>query len=50
MYPLIEDPEIGWIQRTGYPSWMQPKRDLDVDDDEIEYDYEEDLDGYCDEE
>ena len=32
MYPLIEDPEIGWIQRTGYPSWMQE------DDQEEEYD------------
>ena len=22
----MEHPEITWIQRTGYPSWMQPKR------------------------
>ena len=23
MYPMLEHPEIGWIERTGYPSWMQ---------------------------
>ena len=23
MYPIIDDPEIGHIQRTGYPSWME---------------------------
>lgn len=22
MYPMIEHPEIGHIQRTGYPGWM----------------------------
>lgn len=20
---MLEHPEIGWIERTGYPSWMQ---------------------------
>ena len=43
MPTMLEHPEISWIERTGYPSWMQPKRDLDVDKDEDE---EEDLDGY----
>lgn len=23
MYRGLEHPEIGWIERTGYPSWMQ---------------------------
>ena len=23
MYPVYDHPEIGWIERTGYPSWMQ---------------------------
>lgn len=46
MLPILEHPEIGWIERTGYPSWMQRKRDLDVDED---YE-EEDLDGYSNEE
>lgn len=22
---MLEHPEIGWIERTGYPSWAQPK-------------------------
>ena len=28
---MLEDPEIGWIERTGYPSYMQ-------EDDREEYD------------
>lgn len=23
MWVCLEHPEIGWIERTGYPSWMQ---------------------------
>lgn len=45
MFPMLEHPEIGHIERTGYPSWIKD-RDLDVDDD---YE-EEDLDGYSNEE
>lgn len=26
---MLEHPEIGWIERTGYPSWMQPCEDED---------------------
>lgn len=26
----MQHPEIDWIERTGYPSWMQPK-DPDYD-------------------
>lgn len=47
MYPMLEHPEIGWIERTGFPSWMQ-ERDEDGDeddflndDDELEGDYDE---------
>jgi hypothetical protein len=37
---MLEHPEIGWIERTGYPSWMQPKnQDPDCEDD---WDYEDD--------
>ena len=25
----LEHPEIAWIERTGYPSWMQPREDED---------------------
>lgn len=28
---ILEHPEIAWIERTGYPSWMQ---DDDGDDDD----------------
>ena len=24
---MLEHPEIGWIERTGYPSWMQPGKE-----------------------
>ena len=26
---ILEHPEITWIERTGYPSWMQPEEDED---------------------
>ena len=32
---MLEHPEIGWIERTGYPSWMQEKEDYDVDEDAL---------------
>lgn len=32
VYRDLEHPEIAWIERTGYPSWMQ-ERDRDEDDD-----------------
>ena len=28
---MLEHPEIGWIERTGYPSWLQDKGDPDGD-------------------
>lgn len=31
-YSDLEHPEIGWAERTGYPSWMQG------DEDECEFD------------
>lgn len=40
MYPMIQDPEIDWIERTGYPSWMQ-ERDEDGDEDDY-FDHEMD--------
>lgn len=40
MREMLEHPEIGWIERTGYPSWAQPKES----DDEGEQ-KEEDDDG-----
>ena len=37
MMPL-EHPEIGWIERTGYPSWIQGEDNEDGDEDRF---YEE---------
>ena len=31
---MLEHPEIGWIERTGYPSWMQG---CEPDDDDRAY-------------
>lgn len=28
---MLEHPEIGWIERTGYPSWMQVREEEDDD-------------------
>ena len=25
---MLEHPEIGWIERTGYPSWLQEKKEV----------------------
>lgn len=36
---MLEHYEIGWVLRTGYPSWMQPEDD-DFDQDAY--------DAYCD--
>ena len=33
--PMLEHPEIGWIERTGYPSWMQEDNEPTVDLDEL---------------
>ena len=37
---MEEHPEIGWIERTGHPSWMQ-EDDLDDFDDYEDRAYEE---------
>ena len=31
MGEILEHPEITWIERTGYPSWAQPKDDEEDD-------------------
>ena len=41
-FDVPDHPEISWIERTGYPSWMQETEDLDEDDfEEPEVDYED---------
>lgn len=42
MFNDLEHPEIGWIERTGYPSWMQEREESEPDEDEA---YEEWRDG-----
>ena len=47
MKGMLEHPEIGWIERTGYPSWMQGDDewdDTDCEDDDFwdDDDWEED--------
>lgn len=32
---FMQHPEITWVERTGYPSWMNPKED-DYDQDAYE--------------
>ena len=33
---MLEHPEIGWIERTGYPSWLQEKKEEQEDEQEEE--------------
>lgn len=33
---MLQHPEIDWIEKTGYPSWMQEEEVLNDEDDEIE--------------
>ena len=29
---MLEHPEIGWYERTGYTSWMLQEREIEDDD------------------
>ena len=42
-FDVPDHPEISWIERTGYPSWMQETEDLEEEEDfeEPEVDYED---------
>ena len=44
MYRGLQHPEIDWIERTGYPSWMQEDNEPDDYDDYIDRCYEENRD------
>lgn len=39
---MLEHPEIGWIEQTGYPSWAQ-ERDV-LEEDGVEADNGEQMD------
>lgn len=32
---MLEHPEIGWIERTGYPSWLQEREQDEEDEDDF---------------
>ena len=34
MYPMLQHPEIDWIERTGYPSWMQEEESCEEYDED----------------
>jgi hypothetical protein len=34
---MIEHPEITWIERTGYPSWLQEHDDSEEFDEDAAY-------------
>lgn len=38
MWGCLEHPEIAWIERTGYPSWMQEGDTQEIGEDSL---YEE---------
>ena len=42
-FEIPDQPEIAWIERTGYPSWMQ--EDDERDDDSYDERREEELFG-----
>ena len=46
MYPMLEHPEIGWIERTGYPSWMQEGEDREEFDEDAAYEERRDEHGW----
>ena len=31
---MLEHPEIRWIEATGYPSWLQEKKEADNEQEE----------------
>ena len=35
---MLEHPEIEWIQRTGYPSWLQERIDREEEERERDRD------------
>lgn len=43
---ILEHPEIAWIERTGYPSWLQERDDWEEDEDRA-YEEERDADFDC---
>ena len=45
-FDISDHPDIAWIERTGYPSWMQETEVLNDEDDEEFYDDDDDQDDY----
>lgn len=43
---MLEHPEIGWIERTGYPSWMQEGEAPEEYDEDAAYEERRDKHGW----
>lgn len=37
MYTILQHPEVEWVLRTGYPSWMQEGEDREEFDEDAAY-------------
>ena len=35
MISILEHPEIGWMEATGYPSWAQDRRETENADEDL---------------
>jgi hypothetical protein len=46
MYPILEHPEIGFVLRTGYPSWMQEEEEPEEYDEDAAYEQRRDERGW----
>ena len=46
MYRDLEHPEITWIERTGYPSWMQEGDEPELDEDSLYEERREEAEGW----
>ena len=43
---MIQHPEIDWIERTGYPSWMQDREEQEPDEDALYDERREEENGW----
>lgn len=46
MSKILEHPEIGWMERTGYPSWMQEGEGREEFDEDAAYEERRDEHGW----
>lgn len=44
---MLEHPEIGWIEETGYPSWVKESSESEYDEDKL-YEERRDVERFMD--